>query len=65
MCGFFLFVGWKGKVYILFLVIIVRKCRGDLVLFSGLRLAAIAFLPERKVEIVAIEAHPISLSALS
>jgi hypothetical protein len=33
-------------------------------LLSGLRFAAIAFLPEREVEVVAIKTDPISLATL-
>ena len=47
----------------IFLVIGDEKCCG-LILLSCLSFAAIAFFSEGKVEVVAVEADPISLSGL-
>lgn len=54
----------KRQIDVLFGVVIIREGRGGLVEFSGLRLASVALLPERKVEIAAVQANPIPLSAL-
>lgn len=47
----------------MFGVVVDDECCG-LVLLPGLSLASVAFLPEGEVEVMAIEAKPISLSRL-
>jgi hypothetical protein len=64
MGGIFEVIHGKGKIDVLLLVIVVREGRRYLVLLAGLRLAAIAFLTEGEVEIVAVETHPVALPRL-
>ena len=54
-----------GEVFFLLLEVILLPvivvCILVLIVFPGLQLAAIAFLPERKVDIVAVKADPVTL----
>lgn len=52
-----------GHGVVVFGVVVDDECCG-LVLLPGLSLASVAFLPEGEVEVMAIEAKPISLSRL-
>jgi hypothetical protein len=55
----------KVGVSLLLIVIVIRVSGLKvLILLASLSLASIAFFPERKVEIVAVQAHPIPLSGL-
>ena len=55
-------VGSELKGIIFFIVIHHQNC--GLIVLSGLDFAAIAFLPEGEVQIVAVEADPISFPTL-
>lgn len=52
------------KIVAILRVIIIVVLRNLLILLSCLHLASIALLPKREVEVVAAEAHPISLPRL-
>lgn len=54
----------QWQVDIRFGVVVIGEGGGSLVEFSGLRLASVALLPKRKVEVAAVQANPIPLSAL-